>query len=214
MPDKLELAPSGRARCRGCGAKIDKDAVRFGEVLPRPSGDDDATSVFWFHPRCAAHRRPEKFVRLLRPEAGEAEPAVDAAALPELPDRDRLLAEADVAILHPRLARIAGVERASSGRARCRHCKEVIALDDWRIRLASFADTGFPEPLGFIHAGCGLAYFETPDGVAADPATILEHVRQACPDLAAVELDAIAPAISQPRSQPQNQPPNPPDRAS
>ena len=173
MPDKMEIAASGRARCRGCGAKIDKETVRFGEVLPRPSADDDATAVFWFHPRCAAHRRPEKFAQLLR--AGELTVA--------LPDRESLLAEADEGITHPRLARIAGAERASSGRAKCRHCKEPIALGLWRIRLGSFAESGFPEPLGFLHTRCCTAYF----GVAAPAA----RVRQASPDLPRDQLEEI-----------------------
>jgi hypothetical protein len=203
MPDKLEIAPSGRARCRGCGAKIDKDSLRFGEVLPRPSGDDEATSVFWFHPRCAAHRRPEKFAQLLRQPAATESAGVDPVELPPLPDRDRLLAEADAGIAQPRLARIAGAERASSGRARCRHCQAAIALGDWRIRLSTFADTGFPDPLGFIHAGCAAVYCgSTPENPGTvDLATIAARVRQACPDLDAAALADVEQAL--------NQPPNP-----
>jgi hypothetical protein len=176
-PDRLEIAPSGRARCRACGANIEKGAVRFGEVLPRPSGDDDATSVYWYHPRCAAHRRPEKFAHLVR--TGELTVA--------LPERDALLAEADVGIAHPRLGRLAGAERASSGRALCRQCRETIALGLWRVRLSTFGDTGFPEPLGFIHASCAEAYF----GVAG----LGPRLCQACPALPTEELDAACAAV-------------------
>jgi hypothetical protein len=178
MSDRLERAASGRARCRGCGAAIAKDTLRFGEELPRSSSAaEDATSVFWFHLRCAAHRRPEKLAQLLR-----ARDAADPPPEP-VPDRDALLADAELALAHPRLARIAGAERASSGRARCRHCHEPIAQGQWRIRLGAFAETGFPEPLGFLHTGCIGAYFGLTD--------IAARVQQASPGLSDEDRAAL-----------------------
>jgi hypothetical protein len=153
MGDRLETAPTGRARCRACGTSIDKGALRFGEEVANAYGEDQATSVYWFHPPCAALRRPEKLLPLAR----------DGEAAAALPDRDTLIGDAQRGAAHPRLARLDGVERAASGRARCRQCREPIPNGAWRFRLSEFADTGFFEPLGFIHTGCAPAYFETPD---------------------------------------------------
>jgi Poly(ADP-ribose) polymerase and DNA-Ligase Zn-finger region len=153
LVDRLEVAPTGRAKCRACEQKIDKGALRFGEVLASGYGEGDGASTFWFHPRCAAQRRPEKFAALLR------QPGNSTAET--IPDREALLAEADLGLAHPRLARVAGAERSPSGRAHCRHCRELIPQGGWRIRLSSFGETGFFDPLGFLHAGCATAYFGT-----------------------------------------------------
>jgi hypothetical protein len=186
MADRLEAAASGRAQCRACGAKIEKGALRFGEELPNSYGDG-GMSVYWFHPRCAAHRRPEKLAALLRSSE---------AAAAALPDADQLLSEADVGVAHPNLARIAGGERAPTGRARCRHCNEPIAGGTWRIRLSSFADSGFFDPLGFIHAACARAYL-----AVSELGPVGEHIRQATPELDAAAVDEIlASALAGPGS--------------
>lgn len=178
MSDRLEPAPSGRARCRACGDKIEKGALRFGEVLPTGYGEGEG--AFWFHPSCAAHRRPEKFAALVR--------TPETPGVSELADRDQLLARADQGISHPRLSRIAGAERASSGRARCRECRELIAEGAWRIKLSSFADSGFFDPLGFVHATCAPAYFGAVD--------LTPWLRQASPGLGEAELEEIAASSS------------------
>jgi hypothetical protein len=65
------------------------------------------------------------------------------------------------------LVRIDGAERAKSGQATCRHCRERIERDAWRIRLVYFEEGRFI-PGGTIHLTCAPAYFETTD--------LLEHV--------------------------------------
>jgi hypothetical protein len=180
MPDRLERAASGRAKCRSCGEKIEKDALRFGEELPSAYGEGEGASVFWFHPRCAAHRRPEKFLPVAR-EGGEAV---------ALPDRERLIEEAEQGLAHERLPRIAGAERSASGRAHCRHCKELIPAGAWRLRLSTFGDSGFFDPLGFLHAACAGGYF----GVSA----VAERVRQASAELDAVALESLVLALAAP----------------
>src|SRR5262245_24261346 len=108
----IEIASSGRSKCRGCGARIATGELRFGETLPNPFADGEMTQ--WFHPDCGAYKRPEAFLQTLESYAGE------------LPERERLEVEARRGALHPRLARVNGAERASSGRAQCRHCKTAI----------------------------------------------------------------------------------------
>jgi ribosomal protein L37AE/L43A len=189
MSDRLEAAASGRAQCRACGVKIPKGALRFGEELPNAYGEGDVASVYWFHPSCAALRRPEKIAPLLRESESEA-----AAALA---DREQLLAQAEVGAAHPKLERLAGAERAASGRARCRHCQQAIAGGAWRLRLSTFADSGFFEPLGFVHAGCARDYFEVPE-----VGLLIERIGQISPDLDRAALDEIRAAEQAGQPQP------------
>jgi hypothetical protein len=143
----LEAATSGRAKCRGCGRAIARAGLRFGERLPNPFAEGEMT--VWFHPLCAAYKRPEPLLQALE-------------AAPEVPDRERLERAARASLAHPRLPRIDGAERSPSGQASCRHCRQPIERNTWRIRLAFYEDGRFA-PGGFIHLGCRQAYFETGD---------------------------------------------------
>lgn len=151
VPHIFEPASSGRAKCRGCGRAIAKDELRFGERLPNPFAEGEMT--LWFHPLCAAYKRPEAVLQGL----GEAtEPVPDAAALEQA-------ARANSA--HRRLSRIDGAERAPSSQAKCRACKAKIEKGSWRIRLVYFEEGRFT-PGGFIHLGCRQAHFEGHDALA------------------------------------------------
>lgn len=125
--------------------------MRFGERLPNPFADGEIT--VWFHPLCAAYKRPEPLLETLA-ESNE-----------NLPDRAALERAAHASLEHRRLPRIDGAERASSGQAACRSCRQPIARGTWRIRLA-FHEEGRFSPGGFIHLDCRREYFET--DVAAD----------------------------------------------
>src|SRR5207342_3062287 len=106
MPHVFEIAPTGRAKCRGCGLPIERGGLRFGERVPNPCGEGEAT--LWFHPRCAAFKRPQILL--------EALPAAPGA----LSDRDDLERIARASAAHRRLPRVDGAERAPSGKALCR----------------------------------------------------------------------------------------------
>lgn len=152
MAHVFEVAPTGRARCRGCTQPLAKGMLRFGERVPNQFGEGEAT--LWFHPVCAAYKRPEPLLETL--------PAAPAG----LPDPGELERIARGQAAHPRLARIDGAERAPGSQAKCRHCKEAIEKGSWRIRLAYLED-GRPSPGGFVHAACRRAYFECEDGLEA-----------------------------------------------
>lgn len=145
MPHEFEVAPSGRAKCRGCNRPIAREELRFGERLPNPYGEGEMT--LWFHPRCAAFRRPESLLEAL------------ASAPSSPPDRETLERVARGSMAHRRLARIQGAERAPSGQAKCRSCRNPIERGTWRIRLMFFEDGRFSSG-GFVHLACGPAYFE------------------------------------------------------
>jgi hypothetical protein len=146
MPDALEPASSGRAQCRGCGRAISKGELRFGEALP--SAYREGESVFWFHAYCAACMRPEKVLALL------------ASRTDEISERAELEGAARLGITHERLSRLCRAERASSGRAACRQCRELIEKGAWRLALQIFEEGRF-QPSGFVHPRCAAAYFGT-----------------------------------------------------
>jgi poly(ADP-ribose) polymerase-like protein len=146
VPHTFETASSGRAKCRACGRAIDKGALRFGERLPNPYAEGEMT--LWFHPLCAAYRRPEAVLEAL------ADPAAQVA------DREALELAAHSSLRHRRLPRIDGAERSPSGQAKCRSCRNPIEKGAWRIRL-KYLEEGRPSPGGFIHLDCREAYFET-----------------------------------------------------
>jgi len=160
MPHVFEVAPTGRAKCRGCGRAIERDALRFGERLPNAYGEGEMT--LWFHPKCAALKRPEPLLEAL-PDAPDI-----------LSDRDVLEHSAQATLAHRRLRRVDGAERARSGQAKCRSCGARIEREEWRIRL-TFYEEGRFSPGGFLHVNCHRAYFEGNDA--------LDRVLHFSPDL-------------------------------
>lgn len=160
MPHAFEVAPTGRSKCRGCGRAIPRGELRFGERLPNPFGEGEMT--LWFHPPCAAFKRPEPLLEAL-PGAPES-----------LPDRAALERAAGATLEHRRLRRVDGAERSPTGQAKCRSCHSPIARGTWRIRLTFYEESRF-SPGGFLHLGCHAAYFEGHD--------VLERLLHFSPDL-------------------------------
>jgi hypothetical protein len=122
--------------------------MRFGECLPNLFGEGEMT--LWFHPLCAAYKRPQSLLETL-PGANE-----------DLPEREKLERAAQASVTHRRIPRIDGAERAPSGQATCRSCRELIAKGTWRIRTVFYEEGRF-SPGGYVHLTCRKAYFETDD---------------------------------------------------
>ena len=146
MPDVIEAATSARAKCRACDKTIGKGELRYGEAYENPYGEGEA--LRWYHLECAALRLPDRV------------PAVLEAGAPE-GDRARLLALSAEGNEHPRLSRVGGVERASSGRSHCRSCRELIEKGAVRVTL-QVREEGRFTPAGFVHAKCLATYAECP----------------------------------------------------
>jgi hypothetical protein len=146
MPHVIEAATSARAKCRGCDQKIEKGELRFGERQPNAFGDGEMT--LWFHLACGAYKRPQPFLEVA---AASGEPAAAA-----------LIPAAEFGVAHRRVPRVNGAERAPTGRARCRSCRELIEQGVWRIPLMFFEEYRFSAS-GFVHADCACHYFETVD---------------------------------------------------
>jgi hypothetical protein len=106
-----------------------------------------------------------------------------------VPEREWLEHTIAHSFAQPRVQRLARAERAVSGRAHCRQCKELIAQGEWRLALHIFEEWRF-SPLGYVHAACAAAYFES-----REIATRLERL---CPELTADdlgEIDALVRAV-------------------
>jgi ribosomal protein L37AE/L43A len=168
MPCVIEHTSTGRAKCRACGQRVAKEDERFAEALPNPYGEGE--SLFWFHLRCAACSRPGSLLPILEQSQASAN------------ERERLTALARDGVAHPRLCRITKAERASSGRARCRHCRELIEQGAFRISLQMFEEGRF-NPIGTIHATCGVHY------LGVEPA--IERLRLPCNQLDEAELEEV-----------------------
>jgi hypothetical protein len=172
MAHVIEPASSGRAKCRCCDQPIAKGELRFGERQPNAFGEGEMT--LWFHLRCAAYARPEPFLET-RPEA------------PLEAELESLGAAARFGVAHRRVPRLHGAERAASGRAHCRRCRELIAKDEWRLALVFFEEYRF-NPGGYIHARCAREYFETVD--------LLDRIHYFSPELREQELTEVATALA------------------
>ena len=170
MTHSIEPAKTGRAKCRGCNRPIPKDELRFGERVTNVFGDGETT--LWFHLQCAAFKRPETFLEAL-------------AGRNDIRNASVLAAAADEGLRYRRLPRLHGAERAPTGRARCRACRQPIARGTWRLPLVYFEEYRF-EPSGFVHASCAKEYFGTAD--------LIERVRYFSPELTEQDLRELAEA--------------------
>lgn len=185
MPDRIEVSPSGRSKCRACQKAIEKGVARLGVMVENPFGDGKATH--YYHLECGAWRQPDAFLtaatgappKAADAAAGDEEPAAtdtptsqaelaepsepsepaDRAVFEALPAERRaaLLAEAELSRAHHRLRRFVKVERAKTGRAHCRHCRETIDKGALRLGLEIIED-GRPGAAGFVHLACARPY--------------------------------------------------------
>ncbi len=164
--DVIDIAKSGRSNCRGCGRSIARGELRFGESLPNPYAEGE--SLFWFHLLCAACMRPEKFGLALE---------TCSQTIPEL---EWLRQAISAGLAHDRVPRLLRAERAPSGSAHCRQCRELVSKGSWRLALQMFEE-GRMQPIGTIHAECAEAYFGTTE--------ILDRIERLTDGL---ELDELA----------------------
>src|SRR5262245_45220952 len=117
MAETIEIAKTGRARCRTCREPIEKGALRSGEE--QPSAYTDGMQWVWHHLTCAAKKKPALVQAALATFEGE---------VPNRAELDALMAEADqTATTFPY------AERATTGRARCQQCNQPIEKASLRV---------------------------------------------------------------------------------
>lgn len=126
--------------------------------------------TLWFHPACAAFKRPESLLRALGETPGQ------------VPEREALERAARGSLAQRRIPRVDGAERSPSGQAKCRSCHQTIARGSWRIRLVLYEGGRF-SPGGYVHLACRKAYFETNE--------VLEQILHFSPDLSDDEREEL-----------------------
>src|SRR5262245_25547288 len=143
MAEMVEVAKTGRARCRTCRQPIEKGSLRYGEE--QPSAFAEGMQWMWHHLACAAKKKPAAVRSAL------------AAYTGDVPDREALeqtLAEADrTAVVFPY------AERASTGRSTCIECRKPIEKGTLRVATEREIETGgmARAGAGYLHPACALA---------------------------------------------------------
>lgn len=154
VPYLLESARSSRSKCRTCRRKIDKDTLRLGILLEGPFG----TGYLWHHLTCAARRRLEDVEA-----AYEQQAFADGLQVPPLAELQALKEKAEQARAERK--ELPYVERAPSGRSKCKNCGKAIDQDALRVVLArevSFGNQVRATPIN-VHPECVHAELESED---------------------------------------------------
>lgn len=153
-PYLLESARSSRSKCRTCRRKIDKDTLRLGILLEGPFG----TGYLWHHLTCAARRRLEDVEA-----AYEQQAFADGLQVPSLAELQALKEKAEQARAERK--ELPYMERAPSGRSKCKNCGKAIDQDALRVVLArevSFGNQVRATPIN-VHPECVHAELESED---------------------------------------------------
>jgi hypothetical protein len=173
VPNVFEHAPSGRSKCRGCGRAIERGELRFGERVPNLFAEGETT--LWFHPVCAAYKRPQPLIDTLQ------------TTTEAVPEQENLERAASATLAHPRIERIDGAEKSPSGQAKCRHCREPIEKGSWRIRIVYYEEGRF-SPGGYVHLACRKDYFDTDE--------LRDAILQFSPALSTFEREELTRALA------------------
>ena len=175
MAHLVEVAKSGRATCRGCGEKVEKGALRFGEEVPNVFAEEGGTAHRYWHLACAAKKMANELREALPSFAGE---------VPEREALDALVTEH----AHPDYPY---AERAPNGRARCRVCHEGIKKEQLRgvFERVFDAGMGMTRSAGYLHAACTMRYGDAEKlGKEALNAALRAHSKLSEADLEEVVL--------------------------
>ena len=153
MPNEIERAKSGRAKCRKCREKIEKDEFRFGYEVSGEFGD----TIQWYHLKCAAEKIPVDFESTLKDFSGQ------------IPDRDELLAVIEQNRGKQKPTTYPYAELAPSGRSSCLVCSEKIDKGDIRVAVQREIDAGgfARQGAGYLHPKCAMQYEDIPDDLGS-----------------------------------------------
>jgi hypothetical protein len=146
----IEVAKTGRSKCRGCKQLIAKDEMRFGEEVDSLYGDGDIATL-WYHLKCAAERRPNELRETLDKFQGK---------IPGRAELDQLLANNKGKKAGGGGGKYPYAEKAPSGRSKCLKCDKTIDKDSIRVAVEREVEiAGVMRPsAGYLHPGCAVAF--------------------------------------------------------
>jgi hypothetical protein len=170
MAETIEVAKTGRARCRACKQPIEKGTLRFGEE--QPSAFAEGMQWMWYHLPCAAKKKPAPLRSALAAYTGEVP---DRAAL------EQALSEGDESVTVFPYA-----ERAPTGRSTCLHCRQPIVKGSLRVAIERQLELGgMPQPgAGYLHPRCAVD--------SLDQADLMDVLRVNSKGLNEADLDELA----------------------
>ena len=183
-PYIIEGARSSRSKCKTCRRKINKDVLRLGILIEGPYG----TGYMWHHLNCAGRRRFQDVEEAFKNEAWN-EAKIPPDKVPALEELAKLQEEADE---RKRTRKeIPYAEPAPSGRARCKHCNELIEKDSIRVvlgRAIEFGNQARTAPVN-IHPRCVVSELNHEESnIEADG--LAEALRENSKDLASERIEA------------------------
>jgi hypothetical protein len=147
----IEAARSGRAKCKSCRKAIPKDGLRLGVLVEGPYG----VGHMWYHLTCAAKRLFDKVESAYEIEAWTlAKVPLEASDVPPLAELETLREEAEKKKVEKK--ELPYTELAPSGRAKCKHCDELIEKDTPRViigREVEFGQQTRTTPIN-VHPAC------------------------------------------------------------
>jgi len=181
----IEGARSSRAKCKTCRKKIDKGVLRLGVLIEGPYG----IGYLWHHLTCAAKRRLDDVEEAYEREAWKEakEPPED---VPDIEELRKVNEEAE----EKRQARqrIPYAEHDPSGRAKCKHCGEVMEKGSLRVVLGREIEFGSQYrtmPI-HVHVACVSGEMEKED-CATDSDGFQVSIRQNSHGLSPMEIDTV-----------------------
>lgn len=144
LVDIIEVAKSGRAKCRSTGEKIPKGELRFGEAFVNTFSSSGSISYRWHLLEAAAKRFPDKVKKALEAFDGD---------VPNRAKLDEILQEASSKKKKTDAKKPGGfpyADRAPTGRASCIVSGDKIPKGDIRFAIEREIDTG-----SFVRKGPG-----------------------------------------------------------
>ena len=174
MAHKIEVSPSGRAKCRKCKEAIGKGELRFGEETVNAFSDSGEMTYLWYHVACAAKAKPVFLKEALAGFSGE------------VPNRDELEKTLAEAAGKQKPSKYPFAEHAPTGRSKCMVCEESIEKGALRVAVEREVDTGsfVTKGAGYMHAACAQDMLEEEN--------LLEQIKANSTSLSPEDLAALS----------------------
>ena len=178
-PYIIEGARSGRSRCKSCRQLIELGGLRIGVLVEGPYG----VGHMWHHLRCAARR--------FFPKVEEAY-GLEAWQYAKVPPEDVPPLKEEAEKKKKDKKELPYAELAPSGRAKCKHCDELIEKGSPRVvigRAVEFGQQTRTTPIN-VHPGCVADALEAED-CATEVDGFTEALRRNSTGLDETVIDAV-----------------------
>lgn len=183
----IEAARSGRAKCKACRKAIPKDDLRLGVLVEGPYG----LGHMWYHLECSAKRLFDKLKEAYEMEAWTlAKVPLTADVMPPLDELELLKEQAEAKKAERK--ELPHTELAPSGRAKCKHCDELIEKDTPRVvigRSVEFGQQTRTTPIN-VHPGCVADALQAEDS-ATEPEGFEAALRANSKNVDSVVIDSV-----------------------